>query len=214
MVYEITPTYEIIPVSGSNYDMFDCGSVIKLNLRSDAFGDSIFEISDDDSDSFMKVYSLWVEVNALYRVIESIEDVYGNNDLMVLSSIDDEKLYCDEMYDYLAGVFGDTVLTSRKNTNGRYDTLSFEEKLGELRGTTVNKKDMLKEKIFDSYNFGDLLKETVHKLMNLCDGGENNKIRWYIDICFNRIDHAKKFQEIIYPKLQKQNCDTYVFSSN
>lgn len=228
MVYELIPNYEIIPVASSSSDKGDAGYIIKLNLGSDALVDSIFEITDDVSDSFMRVYSLWVETNALYRVVESIIDIYGiisegtdnifnNKNLMDFEIIDEEILF-DKMYNYVLELFGADVIDydkwlefGRPEPKYYFGFSNFKELLDGLRGNIVVWEKKLENRIPESYNFGDLLAEIVPELMNLCSD-DGNGSQWYTEICFNRVNTAEKFQKIIFPVLEERNCDSYSFT--
>ena len=228
MRWETKPNYEIIPVPGSSSVEGDAGYIIKLNFGSDALADSIFEITDDVSDSFMRVYSLWVETNALYRVVESINDIYGiisddkdkifNNKNLMDFEIIDEQILFDKMYNYVLDLFGADVIDYEKwhvvglpEPKYYFGFVNFKELLDGLRGNIVVGEKKLENRIPNSYHFGDLLAETVPKLMNLCSD-DGNGSKWYTEICFNRVNIAEKFQKIIFPVLEEQNCKSYSFT--
>jgi len=82
--------------------------VIKLNLNSNAFADSIFEIDNGTSNYLMNIYSLWVETNALYRVVDTIIEIYGMDDVygekyFMNFEIEHESIIFKKMYKFYFG---------------------------------------------------------------------------------------------------------------
>jgi nucleoside-triphosphatase THEP1 len=165
---------------------------IGIYINAMSFGDSVFESSDTKDDSLMRVYSLWAEMNVLYRLIEAIKGLYEKD--YIDFTIKDEISQCNKIYDYLSNRFGNTILKDRKSTGTEYDITLLKQIVGELRNKVVDEKEKLMSNC-DSYSFGSLIEETVPKLVCLCD--EENNIKWCTKICFDSIESAPKFHKII-----------------
>ena len=165
---------------------------IGIYIDAMAFGDSIFEMSDNEDVSLMHVYSLWVELNVLYRLIGAIKGLYKND--YIDFTIKDEQLQCNKVYDYLSNLLGDTFLRYRQNTGTDYDLIRLEQVVYDLSGEVVWGVEGLKSK-FASYSFGNLIKETFPKLISLCD--DESEIKWCTKICFDAIESAPKFHKIV-----------------
>ena len=165
---------------------------IGIYIDAMSFGDSVFEMSDTEDYSLMLVYSLWAELNVLSSLIKSIKGLYKND--CIDFTIKDEQLQCNKIYDYLSNRFGDTILKSRKSIGTDYNITLLEEVVNPLRDKVIDEKEKLKNKC-DSYSFGNLIEETVPKLVCLCD--KENEIKWCTKICFDAIESAPKFHKII-----------------
>ena len=165
--------------------------IMEVSLKAYAFGNSIFEFSDAKEKSLMPVYSIWVEINSLYRVIEKIEDLYGTNHFVF--TVEDESSKCQEIYDYLSNTLGKTILKKCKYTETDYDLPLLKELVGKLRGKIVEENDTLKSAC-SSYEFGEILETTVPKLMYLCNDDETD---WRTKIIFKSIDSAPNFNNIL-----------------
>ena len=165
---------------------------IGIYINSLSFGDSIFERGDTEDYSLMLIYSLWVELNVLYNLINAIKGLYEKD--YIDFSIKEEQSQCYMVYEYLFHRFGNTILKNRKLAGTEYDITLLEELINELRYKVVDEKDELKCKC-DSYSFGNLIEETVPKLLYLCD--KENEIKWCTKICFDAIESAPKFHKIV-----------------
>ena len=165
--------------------------IMEVSLKAYAFGDSIFEFPDAKEKSLMPVYSIWVEINSLYRVIEKIKDLYGTNHFVF--TVEDELSECQEIYDYLSNTLGKTILKKCKYTETDYDLPLLEELVDKLRGQIVVDADTLKSTC-SSYVFGEILETTVPKLLYLCN---DDKIEWYTKIIFKSIESAPNFNKIL-----------------
>lgn len=174
-----------------NSDVFK-DRYIGIYIDAMSFGDSVFEMSDTDDYSLMLVYSLWAELNVLSSLIKSIKGLYKND--YIDFTIKDEQLQCNKIYDYLSNRLGNTVLKNRENTGIDYDITLLEQVVDGLRGKVVDEREELKSKS-DSYYFGNLIKETLPKLVFLCD--KENEIKWCTKICFDAIESAPKFHKIV-----------------
>jgi len=174
-----------------NGDFFN-NKYIGIYINAMSFGDSIFERSDTEDDSLMLVYSLWAELNVLYRLIKAIIGLYKKD--YIDFTIKDEQSQCNKIYDYLSNRLGNTVLKNRENTGIDYDITLLEQVVDGLRGKVVDEREELKSKC-DSYYFGNLIKETLPKLVCLCD--KENEIKWCTKICFDAIESAPKFHKIV-----------------
>ncbi len=174
-----------------NGDLFK-DKYIGIYINAMSFGDSIFERSDTEDYSLILVYSLWAELNILYRLIEAIKGLYEED--YIDFTIKDEQLQCNKIYDYLSNRLGSTVLKNRKNTEIDYDITLLEQVIYELRGKVIDEREELKSK-FDSYSFGNLIEETLPKLLSLCD--KENEIKWCTKICFDAIESAPNFHKIV-----------------
>jgi len=176
---------------------------IGIYINAMSFGDSIFERNNNDDYPLMCLYSLWAEINVLYRVLESIEGLYDEG--YIDFSIEDEQLQCNKIYDYLRNQFGSIMLNERKNDETEYNITVLEEVVGLLRSKVIDERENLKWK-YESYSIGTLIKETVPNLMILCDGKDEGK--WCTKICFDQIESAPNFQKIantlIVKKLSKK----------
>lgn len=156
-----------------------------------SFGDSIFEINNTTDDWFMCLYSLWAEINVLYRLIEAIDGLYEKS--YIDFTIEDEQLQCNKIYDYLSDLFGSTVLKKRNDTKIEYNLPLLQEVVDRLRSKVIKERENIKSRCV-AYSFGSLIKETVPNLVGLCD--EENKNEWYIKICFDQIESAPNFHKI------------------
>ncbi len=165
--------------------------IMEVSLEAYAFGDSIFEFSDAKEKSLMPVYSIWVEINSLYRVIEKVKDLYETNHFDF--TIEDELSKCQEIYDYLSNTLGKTILKKCKYTETDYDLPLLEELVGKLRGKIVEENDTLKSAC-SLYKFGEILETAVPKLMYLCNDDETD---WSTKIIFKSIDSAPNFNNIL-----------------
>ena len=174
-----------------NCDVFK-DRYIGIYIDAVSFGLSVFEMSDNEDYSLMLVYSLWAELNVLLGLIESIKGLYKND--YIDFTIKDEQSQCNKIYDYLSNIFGDTTLKNRKSTGTDYDITLLEETITPLLKKVVDEREELKYKC-DSYSFGDLIEETVPKLVCLCD--KKNEIKWCTKICFDAIESAPNFHKII-----------------
>ena len=187
------------------YDLFK-DKYIGIYINAMSFGDSVFERSDTEDYSLMLVYSLWAEINVLYRLIESIKGLYKKD--YIDFTIKDEQSQCNKIYDYLSNRFGSTILKDRKSTETEYDITLLERVVGELRNKVVDEKEKLKCNS-DSYSFGNLIEETVPKLVSLCD--EENKNKWCAKICFDSIESAPNFHKIINTFVAKKLSERVCF---
>ena len=164
---------------------------IEVYINASVFGDSIFEFPDAKEKSLMPVYSIWAEINSLYRVIESVENLYKMN--FIDFTIKDELLKCTEIYDYLSDLLDNTILKGRKDTETEYNLPYLKEIVGNLRGKVVVDADTLKS-TYSSYEFGEILETTVPKLLYLCN---DDGIEWYTKIIFKSIEFAPNFNNIL-----------------
>ena len=165
--------------------------IMEVYLEAYAFGDSIFEFSDAKEKSLMPVYSIWAEINSLYRVIEKVKDLYGQEPIDF--TIEDELSKCQEIYDCLSNTLGKTILKKCKYIETDYDLPLLEELVDKLRGQIVVDADTLKSTC-SSYEFGEILETTVPKLLYLCN---DNGIDWRTKITFKSIDSAPNFNNIL-----------------
>ena len=173
-------------------DMFK-KKYIGIYINTMSFGDSIFERdSTKDDVSLMLLYSLWAEINVLYRIIESIEGLYEKD--YIDFKIEAERRQCNKVYDYLSNLFGDIILKERRNTRTEYNITLLKEVVDELRKKTIDEKEKLKHRC-DSYSYGNLIEKTVPDLLGLCD--EDDAIKWCTKICFDQIESAPNFHKII-----------------
>jgi len=165
---------------------------IGIYIDAMVFGDSIFEMGDSEDDSLMRVYSLWAELNVLYRLIEAIKGLYKND--YIDFTIKDEQFQCNKIYDYLSNLLGDTILRNRENAGIDYDLILLEQVAHNLRGKVIREVGELKSNVA-SYSFGNLIKETFPKLVGLCD--DEREIKWCTKICFDAIESAPNFHKIV-----------------
>jgi len=165
---------------------------IGIYIDAMVFGDSIFEMGDTEDDSLMRVYSLWAELNVLYRLIEAIKGLYKND--YIDFTIKDEQFQCNKIYDYLSNLLGDTFLRNRENAGIDYDLILLEQVAHNLRGKVIREVGELKSK-FASYSFGNLIEETFPKLIGLCD--DKREIKWCTKVCFDAIESAPNFHKIV-----------------
>ncbi len=180
---------------------------IGIYINTMSFGDSIFERDNaKDDTSLMLLYSLWAEVNVLYRIVEAIESLYEKNHIDF--EIKAEQLQCNKVYDYLSNLFGDIFLENKINTNSEYNITLLKEVLSELRKKTIDEKENLKHRC-DSYSYGDLIEKTVPNLVSLCDKDNTNK--WCTKICFDAVESAPNFHKIINTLVGKKLSDRVWF---
>lgn len=165
---------------------------IGIYIDAMVFGDSIFEMGDSDDSPLMRVYSIWAELNVLYRLIGAIKGLYKNG--YIDFTIKDEQFQCNEIYDYLSNLLGDTFLRNRQNTGTDYDLIRLEQVVYDLRREVIYGVDELKSKSA-SYSFGNLIKEIFPKLVGLCD--DESEIEWCTKICFDAIESAPNFHKIV-----------------
>ena len=165
--------------------------IMEISLNASSFGDSIFEFSDAKEKSLMPVYSIWVEINSLYRVIEKIKDLYGTNHFDF--TFEDEFSKCQEIYDCLSNTLGKTILKKCKYIETDYNLPLLEELVDKLRGQIVVDADTLKSTC-SSYVFGEILETTVPKLLYLCN---DDGIDWRTKITFKSIESAPNFNNIL-----------------
>ena len=184
-----------------NGDLFK-DKYIAIYINAMSLGDSVFERNDSEDYSLMLVYSLWVEMNILYRLIESIKGLYKKD--YIDFTIKEEQSQCNKIYDYLSNMFGGTIIKKRRRGEDEYDITLLEQVVDELRIKVVDEKEELKCKS-DSYSFGNLIEETVPKLMYLCD--EGNEIKWSAKICFDAIESAPKFHKIVNTFVAKKSSE-------
>ncbi len=170
--------------------------IMEVSLEAYAFGNSIFEFSDAKEKSLMPVYSIWVEINSLYRVIEKVKDLYGTNPFDFTP--DDELSKCQEIYDCLSNTLGKTILKKCKYIETGYNLPLLGELVGNLRGKVVEEKDTLKSTC-SSYEFGEILETTVPKLLYLCN---DDGIDWRTKIIFKSIESAPNFNNILDESLK------------
>ncbi|NOQ37283.1 hypothetical protein GQ472_00205 [archaeon] len=165
--------------------------IMEVSLEAYAFGDSIFEFPDAKEKSLMPVYSIWVEINSLYSVIEKVKDLYGQDHIDF--TIKDELLKCQDIYDCLSNTLGKTILKKCKYIETDYNLPLLEELVDKLRGKVVVDADTLKSAC-SSYEFGEILETTVPKLLYLCN---DDGIEWYTKIIFKSIDSAPNLNNIL-----------------
>jgi energy-coupling factor transporter ATP-binding protein EcfA2 len=165
---------------------------IGIYINAMSFGDSIFERNSTNNYSFMCLYSLWAEINVLYRVLESIEGLY--NEGCIDFTIKDEQFQCNKIYDYLSSQF-ENILNEVTNDETEYNITSLAEIVGLLRTKVIDERENLKWKSkYESYSIGTLIEKTLPNLMILCD--DKGEKEWCTKICFDQIESAPNFQKI------------------
>lgn len=165
---------------------------IGIYIDAMVFGDSIFEMGDSDDGSLMRVYSIWAELNVLYRLIRAIKGLYKNN--YINFAIKDEQFQCNKIYDYLSNLLGDKFLRNRQNTETDYDLIRLEQVTYDLRGEVINGVTELTSKS-PLYSFGNIIEETFPILVGLCD--DESDIKWCTKICFDAIESSPNFHKIV-----------------
>lgn len=164
---------------------------VGIYINAMSFGDSIFEEKYTSDDPIMRLYSLWAELNVLHRVLESIQGLYGSG--YIDFTIEHEQSKCNKIYDYLFNQLGSLILKERRNTKIDYNITLLSEVIASLPKKVIDERIKLSH-MYETYSFGNLLKETVTNLMILCDG--QDKSEWYTKVCFDQIESAPNFQKI------------------
>ena len=167
---------------------------IGIYINAMSFGDSIFERSNTDDSSITSLYSLWVEINVLYRALGSIIGLF--NEGYIEFSIEDEQFHCNRIYDYLQDLLGDKILSEREIDQTQYNIIALKEIIGKLRGKVIDERNDLKQRC-ESYRVGTLIQASIPYLMDLCDKFDNmGRNKWCTKICFDQIESAPNFQKI------------------
>jgi len=183
-------------------NIFD-GKYIGVYINTMSFGDSIFERSDIADSSLIFLYSMWTEINVIYRVLESIIGLY-NKDYLDFT-IEKEQIQANKIYDYIQDFFGDSILNKRQNRDATYNIIALKEVISKLRSKVIDERINLEWR-YESYSIGNLIHEIIPSLMELCDDNDENE--WYTKVCFDQIESAPNFQKIantfVVKKLSKK----------
>lgn len=159
--------------------------------------DCIFEREMDNS----QLYSMWIEVNMLHRVLEEIYRMFKDDEIDF--SIHDEINVCSKI-DYLLHLTFGKNLVRNKGWDCCFSVLMEDVEL--LRPNIIHERESFKS---EYYCIGSILNYALPRLARLCSDtltGED----WSFVIHCNKLSDASKLQELM-GTINLQTCEQIKF---